>query len=63
MGSATGNYYAFGSALAQVINRHTGANITVSSTGGSVENVRLLKKSDIELVICVSLSDEGSTSL
>ena len=50
-GSATGNYYAFGSALAQVINRHTGANITVSSTGGSVENVRLLKKADIELAL------------
>lgn len=48
-GSATGNYYAFGSALAQVVNKHTGANITVSSTGGSVENVRLLKKADIEL--------------
>ena len=45
------NYYAFGSALAQVINRHTGANITVSSTGGSVENVRLLKKADIELAL------------
>ena len=50
-GSATGNYYAFGSALAQVINKHTGANVTVSSTGGSVENVRLLKKADIELAL------------
>ena len=50
-GSATGNSYAFGSALAQVINRYTGANITVSSTGGSVENVRLLKKADIELAL------------
>ena len=50
-GSATGNYYAFGSALAQVVNRHTGANITVSSTGGSVENVRLLKKAEIEFAL------------
>ncbi|MDO4787127.1 MAG: TAXI family TRAP transporter solute-binding subunit [Fretibacterium sp.] len=48
-GSATGNYYAFGNALAQVVNKHTGSNITVSSTGGSVENVRLLKKADIEM--------------
>lgn len=50
-GSATGNYYAFGNALAQVVNQHTGANITVSSTGGSVENVRLLKKADIEFAL------------
>ena len=48
-GSATGNYYAFGNALAQVVNKHTGSNITVSSTGGSVENVRLLKRADIEM--------------
>ena len=50
-GSATGNYYSFGSVLAQVINTHTGANITVSSTGGSVENVRLLKKGENEMAL------------
>ncbi len=50
-GSATGNYYSFGSVLAQVINSHTGANITVSSTGGSVENVRLLKKGENEMAL------------
>lgn len=50
-GSATGNYYAFGSVLAQVINNHTGSNITVTSTGGSVENVRLLKKAENEMAL------------
>lgn len=50
-GSATGNYYSFGSVLAQVINSHTGANITVSSTGGSVENVRLLKRGENEMAL------------
>ena len=50
-GSATGNYYSFGSVLAQVINSHTGANITVSSTGGSVEDVRLLKKGENEIIV------------
>ena len=50
-GSATGNYYAFGSVLASVVNKHTGANITVSSTGGSVENVRLLKKAENEMAL------------
>lgn len=50
-GSATGNYYAFGSVLTQVINTHTGANITVNSTGGSVENVRLLSSGDVEFAL------------
>ncbi len=50
-GSATGNYYSFGSVLAQVINKHTGANITVGATGGSVENVRLLKKAENEMAL------------
>ena len=29
-GSATGNYYAFGSALAQVINRHTFTTVRIA---------------------------------
>jgi len=32
-------------------NNHTGSNITVSSTGGSVENVRLLKKEENEMAL------------
>lgn len=50
-GSATGNYYNFGSVLARVINAHTGSNITVSATGGSVENARLLKKEENEMAL------------
>ena len=51
-GSATGNYYAFGSVLSQIINSHTGSNITVSATGGSVENVRLLSSGEIGRASC-----------
>jgi len=50
-GSATGNYYNFGSMLAQVMNTHTKTNITVTSTGGSIENVRLLVSGENELAL------------
>lgn len=50
-GSATGNYYNFGSMLAQVVNTHTKTNITVTSTGGSIENVRLLVSGENELAL------------
>ena len=53
-GSATGNYYSFGSVLAQVINSHTGSNITVSATGGSVENARLLNSGENEMALIQS---------
>lgn len=49
--SATGNYYSFGSVLAQVINTATGSNITISATGGSVENIRLLSNGEMELAL------------
>ena len=41
-GSATGNYYNFGNSMCTVVNKATGANITVNATGGSTENARLL---------------------
>lgn len=50
-GSATGNYYSFGSVLSQIVNSHTGSNITVSATGGSVENVRLLNNGENEMAL------------
>lgn len=50
-GSATGNYYNFGSMLAQVINTNTETNITVTSTGGSVENARLLGNRENEFAM------------
>ncbi|MDO4753653.1 MAG: TAXI family TRAP transporter solute-binding subunit [Bacillota bacterium] len=53
-GSATGNYYSFGSALTSVVNRVTGANITVNSTGGSTENARLLGTKDQEFALIQS---------
>lgn len=53
-GSATGNYYSFGSALTNVVNRVTGVNITVNSTGGSTENARLLGSKDQEFALIQS---------
>lgn len=53
-GSATGNYYNFGSMLSQVINTHTSTNITVTSTGGSVENARLLGSKENEFAMIQS---------
>lgn len=47
-GSATGNYYQFGNAMCTVLNRVTGANITVNATGGSTENARLLGSGENE---------------
>ncbi len=50
-GSATGNYYAFASAMTSVTNRVTGANITVNATGGSTENARLLGSGENEFAL------------
>lgn len=47
-GSATGNYYQFGNAMCTVLNKATGANITVNATGGSTENARLLGSGENE---------------
>ncbi len=53
-GSATGNYYNFGSALTSVVNKVTGASITVNATGGSTENARLLGEEDNEFALIQS---------
>ena len=53
-GSATGNYYAFGNALSTVVNRVTGANLTVNATGGSTENARLLGSGENEFAMIQS---------
>lgn len=52
--SATGNYYNFGSAVCAVVNKATGANITVTSTGGSTENARLLGAGENEFAMIQS---------
>ena len=53
-GGATGNYYAFGSAVSQVLNENLGCNITVNSTGGSTENARLLGSGENEFAMIQS---------
>ena len=53
-GSATGNYYNFGSALSAVVNNVTGANLTVNATGGSTENARLLGAGENEFAMIQS---------
>ena len=52
--SATGNYYSFGSAVCAVVNKATGANLTVTSTGGSTENARLLGSGENEFAMIQS---------
>ena len=49
--SATGNYYRFGSVLAQIISDKTDINITVTSSGGSIENARLLGSGENEFAL------------
>lgn len=53
-GSATGNYYNFGSAMCSVINQVTGANMTVQSSGGSTENARYLGSGETEFALIQS---------
>ena len=53
-GSATGNYYNFGSAVTTIVNKVTGASITVNATGGSTENARLLGSGDNEFAMIQS---------
>lgn len=53
-GSATGNYYNFGSAVTTIVNKITGAYITVNATGGSTENARLLGSGENEFAMIQS---------
>ncbi|MBR2570754.1 MAG: TAXI family TRAP transporter solute-binding subunit, partial [Clostridia bacterium] len=53
-GSATGNYYNFGNSMCTVVNKATGANITVNATGGSTENARLLGSGENEFAMIQS---------
>jgi TRAP transporter TAXI family solute receptor len=49
--TATGSYYSFGSVMSQVISTHTNINLTVTSTGGSIENARLLGSGENEFAL------------
>jgi TRAP transporter TAXI family solute receptor len=54
-GGTAGTYYPFGGAIAKIWNEKIpGMNVTVQTTGGSVENVRLTNKKEAELAIAQS---------
>ncbi len=50
-GGTSGTYYSFGGAMAQIINKTAGTNITAQSTGASKENIRLVSTKEAELAI------------
>jgi len=50
-GGNTGTYYAFGSAVAQILNEKTGIGINVQSTGASKANIQLINAGEVEMAI------------
>lgn len=51
-GGTSGTYYPFGGAISQVINAHAeNTNITATSTGASIENIRLISSGEADLAI------------
>lgn len=50
-GGTSGTYYSFGGAMAQVVNKAAGTNITAQATGASKENIRLVSNKEAELAI------------
>lgn len=51
-GSVGGAYYPLGAAMSKITNeRVKGINMSVRTTGGSVENARLLNKGEVELAL------------
>jgi len=50
-GGSTGTYYAFGSAVGQILGEKTGISITVQSTGASKANIQLIEAGEVELAI------------
>lgn len=54
-GGTAGTYYPLGGAMAQVWNAHDNkVNVTVQSTGASVENVRLLNSGDADIALAMN---------
>ncbi len=54
-GSTGGTYYPLGAAIAKVVgSKAPGVNITVQSTGATVENLRLLGKGEVELGLAMA---------
>jgi len=50
-GGNTGTYYAFGTAVGQILNEKTNIPITVQSTGASRANIQLINAGEVELAI------------
>ena len=51
-GGTAGNYYPMGGAMAQIWNNTIpNVDVSVQSTGGAVENIKLLEKGEIELAL------------
>ena len=50
-GGSTGTYYAFGSAVGQILQEKTGNTITIQSTGASKANIQLIAAGEVELAI------------
>jgi len=50
-GGNTGTYYAYGSALAQILSEKTKVSITVQSTGASKANIQLMDAGEVELAM------------
>ncbi|MDR0635791.1 MAG: TAXI family TRAP transporter solute-binding subunit [Treponema sp.] len=50
-GGSTGTYYAFGSAVGQILQEKTGNAITIQSTGASKANIQLIAADEVELAI------------
>jgi TRAP transporter TAXI family solute receptor len=50
-GGNTGTYYAFGSAVSQILTEKTKIPITIQSTGASKANIQLIAAGEVELAI------------
>ena len=53
-GGESGTYYAFGGVIAQDVSANTDVKVTAISSGGSKDNVLLLKSNDAQLGFCQS---------
>jgi len=50
-GGSTGTYYAFGTAVSQILSEKTGIPISVQSTGASRANIQLIDAGEVEIAI------------
>ena len=50
-GGNTGTYYAYGTAVAKVLEEKTGVDFTVESTGASKANIQLIAAGDVQMAI------------